>query len=146
MKKTILLLTALFLLFTHTSFTLPSADIVIEVNNLRNNKGSVLISLFNNEDDFPENAEKAIEKAKVEINGKTAFITFKNIPQGQYAAAILHDENKNLKMDFNFLGIPKEGYGFSNNAKGLFGPPHFNKAAFEVGKQSKKINIKAIYF
>lgn len=129
-----------------TSFKLPSTDITIEISNLRNSKGAVLVSIFNNQNDFPQNAENAVYKSKVKITGKAVLVTFSNIPPGNYAAAILHDENDNLKMDFNFLGIPKEGYGFSNNAKGFMGPPSFSKAAFRVDNVSKKISINAIYF
>lgn len=146
MNKISLLIITLIAYINSGSVTEPECDLVIEISHLRNDKGAVLISLFNNEDDFPENAEKAVRKGKIEITGGRAVITFKDIPAGKYAAAILHDENKNLKMDFNVLGIPKEGYGFSNNAKGLFGPPSFSKAAFEVTTNKKTINIKAVYF
>jgi uncharacterized protein (DUF2141 family) len=146
MKRYLLTITIIFICTTNFSFLNPKGDITIEINNLRNSDGAVLISLFNDEDNFPGNAEKAIGKAKAEIIKGTATATFKDISFGAYAVAILHDENKNLKMDFNFLGIPKEGYGFSNDAKGLFGPPAFNKAAFLIDSNFKKIKIKATYF
>ena len=71
------------------------------------------------------------------------YATFENIPAGSYAVAVLHDENKNEKMDFNLVGIPKEAYGFSNNAKGFMAPPKFSDAAIRLQNgESKNITIK----
>lgn len=135
----------LMITILHSSFNNAVNAVSIEVSDLRSNKGQVLISVYNNAKDFPKDATKAIGKAKAIIENGKAIVTFSNLPPGKYAAAILHDENNNLKMDFNFVGVPKEGYGFSNNAKGMFGPPSFEKAAFNVDGE-KKIVIKASYF
>jgi uncharacterized protein (DUF2141 family) len=59
---------------------------------------------------------------------------------------VLHDENENSKMDFNFLGMPLEGYGFSNDASGTFGPPSFEDAAFRLKARPSAVSIKARYF
>lgn len=59
-----------------------------------------------------------------------ASITFEAIPYGRYAIAILHDENDDMKMNKNFFGLPREGYGFSNNVMGTLGPPSFGKSSF----------------
>lgn len=149
-SSSILNLVRLLLLCTLTgsmsSFSPADATIIIEVSGLKNSKGSVLVSLYDNAEHFPGEGSKAKGKAKaVIINGK-ATVTFKNMPRGKYAAAILHDENNNLKMDFNLVGMPKEGYGFSNNAKGTFGPPSFEKAALVIDAPVQKIAIKATYF
>lgn len=138
-------LTGLIIFLLNSSFINPASTLRIEVTNLRSNKGSVLVSLYNNAKDFPQDAAKAVGKTKVTIEGAKAIAIFENVLPGKYAAAILHDENQNLKMDFNGIGIPKEGYGFSNDARGLFGPPAFSKAAFTVDGE-KKIVIKASYF
>jgi len=141
-----LLCICLFIILLNSSFfILPEGLLRIEVTNLRSSKGFVLVSLYNNAKDFPENAERAVGKTRVAIQGGKAIASFSDLPQGKYAAAILHDQNDNLKMDFNAVGIPKEGYGFSNNAKGMFGPPAFAKAAFQVDGE-KQIVIKATYF
>lgn len=123
----------------------PSAVVTIEVTNLRSNKGFVLVSLYNNAKAFPDDASKAVGKTKAVITGGRAVAVFDNVPAGKYAAAILHDENANLKMDFTGIGIPKEGYGFSNDAKGFLGPPSFSRAAFMV-EGEKKILIRVVYF
>ncbi|MNC95537.1 hypothetical protein D3C83_126870 [compost metagenome] len=65
---------------------------------------------------------------------------------GSYAIAVLHDENENFKMDTSIIGIPKEGYGVSNNVKGRFGPPKFADARFRVTEASSMtIRIELIY-
>ncbi len=71
---------------------------------------------------------------------------FTGLPTGNYAIAILHDENDDMKMNTNFLGLPKEGYGFSNNVMGAFGPPGYNKANFNyTAGTATAISIKARY-
>jgi uncharacterized protein (DUF2141 family) len=143
-KGLIIPLALLMALFA--SFTTADGTVTVEITNLKNSKGYVLMSLYNNAEYFPEDGEKAIAKGKAVITDGKATITFKNVPYGKYAGAFLHDENNNLKMDFNIVGIPKEGYGFTNNAKVTMGPPSFEKAAFEFNSPQKKITIKASYF
>jgi uncharacterized protein (DUF2141 family) len=137
---------ALLIIILHSSFIHSTLNTVnVEVLNLKSSKGYVLVSLYNNAKDFPKDAKQAIGKGKATIENGRAIVTFNNLPAGKYAAAILHDENNNLKMDFNIVGMPKEGYGFSNDAKGLFGPPSFEKASFNVDGE-KKIVIRTSYF
>jgi uncharacterized protein (DUF2141 family) len=120
--------------------------IKIIITNLHTNNGHVLISLFKNDDGFPDNPDKAIRKGRLVIKDKIAWVVFTGLPAGTYAAAILHDENDDQKMNKNFLGLPKEGYGFSNNAMGTFGPPSFNKASFTYSNNiSTEISIKTKY-
>lgn len=104
--------------------------IKINITNLRNNKGYVLVSLFKNGAGYPNDPGIAFRKVKLSIQDKKASITFPGLPTSSYAIAILHDENDDQKMNKNFIGLPKEGYGFSNNASGVFGPPGYNKASF----------------
>jgi uncharacterized protein (DUF2141 family) len=129
------------LLFPLLSFHAPDEGIKISVTNLRNNKGHVLISLYRNGEGFPDNTEKAIRKAKLVIKDKVAWVLFTGLPTGKYAAAILHDENDDQKMNKTFLGLPKEGYGFSNNVMGTFGPPSFSKAAFNYNSGGNEVAV-----
>ncbi len=66
-----------------------------------------------------------------------------DLPPGRYAVAAYLDNNRNGRQDKNFLGVPMEAYGFSNDVRGTFGPPDFSAAAFEVGTApvSKSIHI-----
>lgn len=149
MTKSLINLTHLFFFFT---FLLPgiypqekTGTIIIELDKIENQKGSIQISLYNNEDGFPDDYKKAFFYKTYPITPELNKITIEDIPYGTYALAILHDENDNFKLDTNFLGIPKEGYGFSNNVKGMFGPPSFNRAKFEMNENESFHLIKLNY-
>ena len=109
----------------------PTPRIVVEVNGLRSAKGVVRCSLFASAGGFPTDPSRAaaLTVAPSIANGH-AVCTFENVKPGTYAVGFLHDENNNGKMDTNFLGIPTEGYGASNNARGSMGPPNFDAAKF----------------
>jgi uncharacterized protein (DUF2141 family) len=79
-----------------------------------------------------------IENAKAECN-------FTDIAAGDYAVSVFHDENSNGKLDRNFIGMPKEGVGASNDAKGHFGPPKFNDAQFTYSGGQKTLTIHIQY-
>jgi uncharacterized protein (DUF2141 family) len=76
--------------------------------------------------------ERAAAKARKSIAGGAARVEFPGLAPGAYAVAVYHDENGNGKMDANFLGIPKEPTGASNDAKGKMGPPKFEDARFAL--------------
>ena len=99
--------------------------LTIEINDLRNSNGQILLELSN------EKGEKITGIAQ-NITDNKCVIVVNNLKQGKYAFKYFHDENKNENIDVNQMKIPKEGYGFSNNAKGTFGPPAFEKTIFEL--------------
>ncbi len=122
-------------------------NLKVTITKLHSNNGVVLVSLFKNGSGYPDNVAKAHGKERAYIVEKNATIIFKNVPPGSYAVAILHDENNNQKMDKNILGIPKEGYGFSNNVSAPFGPPSYKKASFNhTAAGQTAIQIKTKYF
>ena len=148
MKITIITLLAFALSLTLYSFVKPNAEtfsLTIDVKNLRNEKGVVQFALYNKDGSIPdEDYENYYKIVKGEIVNGSSTITFKNIPTGKYAVNILHDENKNGKIDKGFI-LPIEGIGFSNfQSIGLTNRPNFSKASFEL-KGNKTINIKVIY-
>ena len=63
------------------------------------------------------------------------------LPAGEYAIAVFHDENLNNKLDRHALGYPLEAYGFSNNARGKFGPPKYQAATFQLGEETVELTI-----
>ncbi|NOS91716.1 MAG: DUF2141 domain-containing protein, partial [Cyclobacteriaceae bacterium] len=71
-------------------------------------------------------------------------VVIDNLPAGTYGISVMHDANSNEKMDSNFIGMPKEGFGFSNNAKGSFGPPSYEKTKLDFNT-SKQISIAMTY-
>jgi len=123
----------------------PSENqIHVYVAGLRNDNGKALCALFSSAADFPKKAEKAIAHSAAAISNQHAVCDFSGVAPGTYAVAVFHDENSNGKLDTNFLGIPREGVGASNDAQGHFGPPKFDAAAFHFsgGQLDLRITIK----
>jgi len=121
-----------------------SHDVIrVEIDGLRSDRGQVVCALFSSAADFPKKPEKALAHDKSAIVNGHATCQFENIPSGTYAVSVFHDRNSNGKLDTNFMGIPREGVGASNNAKGHFGPPKFKAAAFQYsgGPTALKISI-----
>jgi len=121
----------------------PGNLIHVEIGGLRSDKGQVVCDLHSSAEGFPKNGNKAVAHAKSPIANEHAVCEFPDIKAGTYAVAVFHDENSNGKLDTNFMGIPREGVGASNNAKGHFGPPKFDAAAFRFsgGRLELKITI-----
>jgi uncharacterized protein (DUF2141 family) len=117
----------------------------VMITNFKNDKGSVVVALYSNAEGFPKSPEKAYRVLTLQIVNKQAVADFGNLPPGEYGVSVYHDENGNKKMDTNFFGIPKEGVGNSNNAKGHFGPPKYSDAKFEFNGDKQTITIKIVY-
>src|ERR1700754_4822616 len=103
--------------------------LTVTIENIKNEKGSIRLGVFDKEDDF---LKKAIDGRVVKANGDKVTIVFDKLKPGKYAISVIHDENENTELDTKALGIPKEGIGFSNNVMGSFGPPSFEKASFTI--------------
>jgi len=121
----------------------PESLIQVEVSGLRNEKGKVLCALYSSPDGFPKKDEKASAHVTADISERHATCRFSGVTPGTYAVSVFHDENSNGKLDTNVMGIPREGVGASNNAKGHFGPPKFDAAAFHFsgGRLDLKITV-----
>jgi uncharacterized protein (DUF2141 family) len=87
----------------------------------------------------------AINIMMIKVRDTKARCDFEDIPPGTYALAVIHDENMNGKLDTNMLGIPTEGYGFSNNAKALLGTPSFSAASFPYDGRNLELTISLHY-
>jgi uncharacterized protein (DUF2141 family) len=135
MKSYLFLLTVIISMFSNTVKAQCQLD--IEIQDLKNNTGNIMLQLFDaNEVVFTQEISKIFDR-------KCSF-TIKNLKQGKYAVRYYHDENVNGNMETNLVGKPTEGYGFSNNVTGKFGPPPFEKWLFEI-TGSKKIILKPSY-
>ena len=124
--------------------TTPQENLIhVEVGGLRSAKGQVRCGLFSSAVDFP--SKNAIAKATSSITGGQAVCEFRGVAPGTLAVSVFHDENSNGKLDTNFIGIPREGVGASNNAKGRFGPPKFRDASIEFSGGRMDIKIAITY-
>ncbi len=143
MKK---LISSLFLLlFFNYSYGQESYSLTVKVNDLRNSKGVILFMLYNKDGSIPdEKLNKYYKKEIVAISNNSSLTTFYNLPRGNYAVFILHDENKNSKIDKKFI-LPSEGVGLSNFKNiNLTNRPTFSKAIFQINEDLTK-TIKIIY-
>lgn len=117
----------------------------IRMSGFRSAAGQVLIRLYRGEDGFPGETARAWKSVVAKISGDRASVDLRDVPPGEYALAILHDENGNNQMDTSWIGIPKEGLGTSNNAKGRMGPPKYKDAKFTLPAEGVVQNIKMMY-
>lgn len=101
-------------------------------------KGEIRIAMFDSEQKYPEDPVHAIV---LPVERKEVEWVVNDLPYGEYAIAVYHDKNKNGELDSNLLGIPKEDYGFSNNARGRFGPASWKDAKFIVRETVYKERI-----
>jgi len=136
MKYLIITLAFLFMIRPDTT------DLTVTITNLKSETGVVRLAIFDKASAFPDNADKAYDKAIAEVKNGKATVVFKNIPHGKYAISAFHDANNDGVINKNAFGIPKEGYGFSNDAMGSFGPPSFAAASFEVNENKNTHSFK----
>lgn len=106
-----------------------NAVVKITVTNIPKVKGQLLVAFYDSEEGFL-NEDKVVYSKIVAVTSKTMDVYFKDIKYGTYAIAIIHDANLNKILDVNFLGIPVEYIGTSNNKHNYFGPPSYNASKF----------------
>lgn len=102
-------------------------------------KGEIRIAMFDSREKYTKDPIHAIV---LPVDSTTIIWTQEMLPFGEYAIAVYHDKNENGKIDTNFLGIPKEDYGFSNNARGRFGPASWQDSKFKVEDNFYSTSIK----
>lgn len=135
-------LLVVFLLLFRVTSSVAQSQVEVIVTDVRDTTGTIMVALFADPETFLKKPTLGkLSKAK---SGQ-AKVVFDNIEPGEYAVSIIHDANNNRKLDTNFIGIPREGFGFSNNVMGSFGPPSFDKAKFRVSGPAV-IRIKTKYF
>ena len=122
----------------------PNAyNLTVEAKGIRSQKGYVEFALYNDPEVYAE-VGKTYKLIRKKATGTNLSCTFENVPEGSYAMCIYHDENSNNKCDQNFLGIPTEGYGFSNDIKPVISVPTFEECAILLDKPMG-VSIDLIY-
>ena len=134
----------LFLNLLLFSSVLSANDLTVTITGVQGDKGEILIGLYNTNNKTFADTSKYFKKVTLSIDDENLTTTFKELPKGVYAVAVIHDENKNTKLDKNFFGVPTEGYGFSNNNRFMLRGATFEESQFELDKD-KKIVVKMGY-
>jgi uncharacterized protein (DUF2141 family) len=121
------------------------SKIVVQINNFRNNKGACIVCLYDNAKAFSGKGEP-LRTLRVMVADKAAAVVFTNVPAGTYAISVVHDANNNNRFDTNFIGIPTEGYGASQNKLPFAAAPNFDDNKFSVHLNTNTaVNIKLRY-
>ena len=116
--------------------------LIVDISGFPSSDGFAMVALHNSKESYKGGEDSAIAKTKTMVVSKKVQVVFTNLSYGWYGVSLYHDENSNGEMDKNAMGIPKEAYGFSNNAKGFFGKPAYKKVKFELNSTEKQIVIK----
>lgn len=125
-----------------------TTTLTIKVEGIRNTKGKINVALFKDAIGFPMDPSGVTAAKQVDIDPQTMTATavFEKLPQGVYAAAVLHDEDMSGQMSFDAQGMPTKGYGISNNPPFRQAPPTPDESKFTVDKPESAISIKMLYF
>ena len=120
-----------------------TSELAVDVSHMRSAKGMVRVCLTADPDNFPACVDDAKALTRT-LPAAVRTTSFPGLPQRGYALAIIHDENSNSKLD-TIAGIPREGYGFSNNAAVRFGPPRFSAARFMLAGDAEMQQVRMRY-
>lgn len=115
-----------------------AASLNLEVLGVSNNQGQIVVSVYATEAQF---LKMPLFSKTVPAQSPTTSLQLPDLPSGTLALSVFHDQNNNKKLDTNFIGIPKEPNGVSNNAHGKYGPPKFNDAKFNLNEAQLSISI-----
>ncbi|MCU0456645.1 MAG: DUF2141 domain-containing protein [Bacteroidales bacterium] len=136
----------IILLTTLPLFSLKAQDIELTITGLESTKGQIVIGIFKDDPSFQkEEAFRSLTFPKKDILNGEMKVAFKMEP-GLWGISLLDDENSSGLMEYNFLGIPKEGFGFSDYFTSGFSKPKFQSFSFTLEKdQKKKVTVKVRY-
>lgn len=109
----------------------------VEISGLRNDNGFILLELRDGNNKF-------VKGYAGKISNNKSIVEISDLDKGKYSFKYFHDENKNKTLDLYWFRAPKEGYGFSNDAEGKFGPPPFEDTILDIQKDTV-LKCKAHY-
>jgi uncharacterized protein (DUF2141 family) len=141
------LLMAFLAALTGTTLTLgdesaaSAATLHVRITGFKTSEGELAIALFDSAGDY-RTQSNAVRRAYLPVENLASEWRVEDLPAGEYAVIAYHDENGNREIDFRLLGMPKEPVAVSNDARGVFGPPKFDAAKFEVRPPVTRIAIR----
>jgi uncharacterized protein (DUF2141 family) len=112
----------------------------VKISGFESDLGDCWFALDNSKEVYESKGSVFIGRILPIIN-RSVYIKLDSLEYGKYAIRVFHDENSNGKIDLNFLGIPIEDYGYSNNAIAWFGPPRWEKASFIFNQSEMQVEI-----
>lgn len=118
-----------------------AGDIRVAVSGVAGGAGQIGCGLHASEASFPM-GHQGVRTVWVRPEGTSAICLFEDVPAGTYAVAVAHDLNGNRTADTNFLGLPREAWGVSGNARPAMRAPRFDEAAFTIAETSVTLNIE----
>lgn len=140
---TIILLLLAVVASAQTAPTPQCCTLTIAVHGMDSSVGNLGVLIFNNPKGWPEDRHAAYKDISVPAQQGTQILTVPDLPPGEYAVALIHDVNKNHKLDKNWLGMPKEQWGISNNPHATIKAPPISKAWFKLdGNKQIDINLQ----
>jgi len=127
--------------------TFPDGEgtLLVRLSGLRSDTGLAVVSLFAGEKGFPDEVAASLTTVSVPIRAGQAEALFSEVPYGEYAVSVLHDEDGDGKMATGLLGAPREGFGFSGQPDYRFGHPDFAKTSFLLLSPHREIEIRLRY-
>jgi uncharacterized protein (DUF2141 family) len=120
--------------------TAATGDLSVVISGYKTTRGKLKIALFNSEQDYQSN-RSPLRSDSLSLEPHQSVVLFENIPHGHYAVKVYHDENNDGKLNTNFMGVPTERYGFSNNVRGTFGPASWSSALFGFAAARDSLSI-----
>lgn len=134
------LIILILLTFMFSSIFAQDSGLKVIITGIEENEGELLISVFTDAETFLKESDNVM-KMQVDEGMKTAEVVFEGLKPGIYAVSVIHDLDKNGKLNMGSFG-PKEPYGFSNDAKGFMGPPKFEDCTFEYPGDDFEVSIE----
>lgn len=129
-----------------TAEVTKNSNLTVAIDGLKSQRGQVCLTLFSNDQGFPSSSNRALKAQCVKVAaGTSVAATFRNLPAGSYAVAVIHDANGDGALNRAFLGIPTEGFGFSRNPKVRLGPPRFKDSVISVAGPATTTRIQLQY-
>lgn len=120
-------------------------NVQVRLAGLANSRGTIRIAIFNRAEGFPATHTKAARLLNLPAQKGLVEFSLHGLARGQYAIAVYHDENNDGQLNTNLLGIPQEGYAFSNNVRPKFSAPSFQQTAFTLPETGQQLDIKVKY-
>lgn len=123
----------LFFILISVAAVAQNPVLKVNIKGFESNKGTLMLEVLS-----PQ--KKPVKRLMLPVTNKQVTADITDLSAGQYSVRVFHDENDNKKLDTGMFGIPKEGWGMSNNVKAVMGPPDFNESLFWL-KENKTLEI-----